>query len=166
MFEMSRHVTSGVVWSASRVCVWSSAGPGCVCCVSISTRRQSGRRSQVLHSTSAVLHTPACPWENNFISMFHQLNCTKHLVLLCIITFAQPCLFIPETLQSSCSIWLWILHHNKSSSLMGWAVVPQLVVIIILLLSRWCHDWTLPRFDFSKLKPHSYNLNSFVCYCN
>lgn len=55
MSEMSRHVTSGV--AAECVC-WSSAGPGCVGCVSVNTRRQSGRRSQVLHSTSAVLHTP------------------------------------------------------------------------------------------------------------
>lgn len=111
---------------------------------------------------------PACPWENNFISMFHQPNCTKHLVLLCIITFTQPCLFIPETPQSRCWVWFWILHHNKSSFLMGWAVVPQLVVVIILLLllSRWCNEWTLPRFDFSQVKTHSYNLNSFVCYCN
>lgn len=72
------------------------------------------------------------------------------------ITYCQLCQnlpFIPETSWSRCSVWFCILHHNKSSVLVGWATVPQLVVTIIIL-SRWYYGWTLLRFYFSALKTH------------
>jgi len=55
MSEMSRHVTTGAVSSASKSVCWISAGPGWVSCVSVSRRRQSERRSQILCRDSRQL---------------------------------------------------------------------------------------------------------------
>lgn len=113
---------------------------------------------------SVVLQTPCLSLRKSFYHLCF-INCKKYLVISCIVTFVQPCLFIPTTPWSRCSVWFCILHHNKSSVSVGWAVVPQLVVVIIIPRRRH-HRWTLPGFYISALRIHSYNLNSFACYCN